>query len=142
MNKIYQYLYIGSYYDLNNKDKLLELGITNIINLTQTVNPYPELFNYYKIDINDSDENISKYFNKTNKFICNSFIKGNKVLVCCFEGISRSSTIILAFLIRKRRLSLENALIFIKTKRRIISPNSYFLEQLVKYDKFDYDFVK
>jgi len=43
-------------------------------------------------------------------------------------GISRSSTIVLAYLMKKRGLTYQYALDFILTKRDCVRPNSGFVE--------------
>ena len=57
-----------------------------------------------------------------------------KVLVHCREGISRSATILTAFLVIKRDYSLMDALKLLREKRAVF-PNCGFCDQLIKlYD--------
>ena len=55
---------------------------------------------------------------------------GKQVLVNCFAGISRSTTIVLAYLMYKNKWGIEDAISFVRTKRYFINPNYGFLCQL------------
>jgi len=55
---------------------------------------------------------------------------GKQVLVNCFAGISRSATIVIAYLMYKNKWGLEDAVSFVRSKRYFINPNYGFLYQL------------
>ena len=61
------------------------------------------------------DFDISQFFNKSNAFIEKNRKRGN-VLVHCIYGISRSSTIIIAYLMRFKN-SFDEAYKIIKQQR-------------------------
>ena len=52
-------------------------------------------------------------------------------MVNCWQGGSRSATVVLAYLLQHHDLDLEPALTLVKTKRDI-RPNNGFLRQLVQ----------
>lgn len=137
INEVVDNLFIGSYYDAIDILSLKVLGIKHIINLSQIPFSDKLYFDVYEINIPDSEDiNISKYFHKCNNFIVNALIKKEKILCYCFAGMSRSATIILAFLIKKRRMTFEDAYSFLLQKRSIISPNEGFIKQLKKYHMY------
>ncbi len=55
------------------------------------------------------------------------------IQVHCFMGISRSATIVCAYLIATMRLTPHEALAAVREKRGIVSPNMGFLRQLEEY---------
>lgn len=66
---------------------------------------------------------------------CNPFIKfglenNANVLVHCNAGVSRSSAIVIGFLILEMKLSFEEAFALVKKARNCIKPNSGFETQL------------
>jgi len=69
---------------------------------------------------------------------------GKQVLVNCFAGVSRSTTIVLAYLMYKNKWSVQEALSFVRSKRPIINPNYGFISQLYNLQstlhKLDEDF--
>ena len=82
-------------------------------------------------------------FNKTINFIHSAINENdgdndNVVFVHCFAGVSRSSTIIIAYLMKIKGMTFEQALQFTKDKRRIISPNPGFIKQLKLWKQNDF----
>lgn len=59
---------------------------------------------------------------------------GGKILVHCEAGISRSPTICMAYLMKTKKLCLEEAFDYIKQRRSLISPNFGFMGQLLQYE--------
>ena len=55
--------------------------------------------------------------------------EGYGVLVHCAQGVSRSASLILAFLMRKHNMSLKAAYQLLKQKRPVVKPNTNFLRQ-------------
>ena len=97
---------------------------------------FPDKFKYLTVNLLDSEnENIKKYFDQTGKFIDQAFKNKGKVLVHCHAGISRSSSICLAYIIKYRKISLDKALEIVKKKRDKINPNPGFMQQLREYQK-------
>jgi len=65
----------------------------------------------------------------------NSYLqRGEKVLVHCRMGISRSVSLLIAYLIKYHQLSTQQALKLIRTQRSIANPNPGFLRQLKWYE--------
>ncbi|KAJ3566843.1 hypothetical protein NP233_g6745 [Leucocoprinus birnbaumii] len=58
-----------------------------------------------------------------------------RVLVHCVEGISRSSSVVAAFLMAQYNWSPTEAVQYVKSKRRIAEPNFGFIQQLHEYAK-------
>jgi len=56
-----------------------------------------------------------------------------RILVHCGEGISRSVSVVAAFLIAQYQYSPSTAVEYIKSKRRVANPNPGFVQQLVEY---------
>lgn len=67
--------------------------------------------------------------------------QGN-VLVHCRMGISRSATLVIAYIMRKYKCGYEKAFNKVKDRRKIVNPNSGFVIQLKKYDKKIKELVK
>ncbi|KAH3744946.1 dual specificity protein phosphatase [Pelomyxa schiedti] len=85
-----------------------------------------------------SDErtsNISQHFPRAISFIDKIRNRGQSVLVHCVWGMSRSSTIVTAYLMYKLNLSLSAALQFVRDARPIAAPNDGFTTQLAEYGR-------
>jgi len=84
----------------------------------------------------DSDSSdISEFFDTTGRFIDEEINKGGRVLVHCAAGISRSSTLILAYLMKYRNFDLRTAFNRVKNARRVVRPNNGFFQKLIDYER-------
>ncbi len=54
-------------------------------------------------------------------------------------GMSRSCTIVLAYLMKHEGMTLAKALIHTKERRPVVSPNPGFMKQLIDYEKQIYN---
>ena len=103
--------FIGSRRDAANKELLLSLGMTHILNATKDCPFHHEdHFEYNRIPVEDTwNQNLPDHFDKAFEFIDHvKGIKDAKVMVHCTAGISRSSTITIAC-VTSRPVSLDSA---------------------------------
>jgi len=131
-NKLYQ----SDLHVANNYNKIKSLKIKGIISLgglyEQTDYKVHNNIKYFHIYIDDfPDEPIIEYFNEAIDFI--NSIDG-AVLIHCYAGISRSTTITAAYLMKSMKISSKEALNIIQKSRSFINPNSGFIKQLEKFD--------
>jgi len=57
-----------------------------------------------------------------------SNLKQTNVLVHCMAGVSRSATAVIAYLIKTYNWTLQKALIYCRTKRKVTNPNPGFIQ--------------
>ncbi len=62
-------------------------------------------------------------------------LSGRNVLVHCIAGVSRSATIVIAYLMKINQMNLQNAYDFVISRRSCIEPNIGFLKQLNMFEK-------
>jgi hypothetical protein len=97
------FLYHGDLGHASNIKLLNELGIRHIIDVCDCQLDKEILENFHVLWINLYDElkvDIRKHFDETNQFLYDCKQKNEKVLVHCQMGISRSSSIVLAYLMK------------------------------------------
>ena len=133
IDEITEKVYLGNEDAQRDKENLKKLGITHILVIGTFLDIFHPLDFVYKIlpVENSPSEDITKYFEETYDFI----EKNEKIFVHCQLGISRSASIVLAYLMRKNKMVYEEAFQFVKLKRSVINPNSGFINQL-KHFKF------
>ena len=134
MNQITENLYLGNFFSAKFADKLKELGIKKVLSIMGGFNPnYDESYKIIHKSFNVNDiinQNIIQYFGE-----CLNFIKGEeKILAHCAAGVSRSATIVIAYIMWDKKLSYEDALNFVESKRNV-NPNPGFVEQLKIFEK-------
>ena len=137
INMVCDGLYIGDAEAASELGMLEELKIQRIISLGNEKEgkkyKYFENIEYLKIVIDDNDnENIYKYFAICNKFISLGFDSAN-VLVHCHKGVSRSATIVIAYLMYTYKTDFYTAFQKLKSVRPIEKPNEGFMKQLQEY---------
>ena len=135
-------LYISSYKTASTVTDLKNLKITNIINcsgdLCENLSNDSSLLNieYLTLNIRDNvSENIECLF-----FLCINYIndvreKKGRVLIHCYKGVSRSVSIVIAYLIYLYKWSYDKAFDFVQSKRSIANPNIGFYLQLKTFYK-------
>ncbi|KAF5179779.1 Dual specificity phosphatase [Thalictrum thalictroides] len=135
-SQIEEGLFLGSLAAACDKDTLKSLNITHILTVAQSLKPaYPNDFICKKIEVADRPESdIAQHFDECFHFIDEAKKMGGAVLVHCFAGKSRSVTIIVAYLMRKCRMTLSQALVHVKSKRPQVVPNAGFLLQLQNFE--------
>lgn len=97
------FLYHGDLKHVTNGSMLEELNIQCIVNVSDCQLPQEIVNQRHTLWINVDDDtysDIAQYFEMTNAFLSSSKEKGKCVLVHCQMGLSRSSTIVLAYLIK------------------------------------------
>lgn len=127
-------LYLGSMAAVHESDAL---RINNITHLVQVLDapwhPFSEKagFNMYKIDIIDtSTADLKPHLEAVCNHIDNALKSGKSVLVHCQQGISRSASVVIAYLIRNRHMSYDTAFALVKGQRACIKPNPGFVAAL------------
>ena len=79
------------------------------------------------------NETFSSSFDRYTRMIAESLAGGRKVMVNCWQGASRSATIVLAYLVQYQDMPLEEAVKMVKRKRDI-RPNNVFLQDLIEFE--------
>ena len=134
--KIVDHLYLGNAYNASNFNQLDEFNITSVLNITNEIPNYFEEdinFDYLKISIDDTNnETIINHLDIALKFLNETKKEkpNQNVLVHCYMGSSRSASIILAYLIKYYRLTLDDALKLLKEKRPVVNINVDFWKDL------------
>ena len=77
---------------------------------------------------------IYSHFYNAVDFIDSALSKNGKVFVHCYAGISRSASIILAYLMAIKKYTLEDAHDLLLSKRKICDPNPGFMLQLTCFE--------
>ncbi|TWW81915.1 dual specificity protein phosphatase 13-like [Takifugu flavidus] len=142
VDEVWPKIYIGNAAVAHNKAALKKLGITHVLNAAHakrgsvgSQNFYGSSIVYCGIPADDSTHfDLDVYFQPAADFIHKALKSPDgRVLVHCIMGMSRSSTLVLAYLMIYRHLTLKRALKELIQKRAIY-PNRNFLALLLDLD--------
>ncbi|KAH9478381.1 Dual specificity protein phosphatase MPK-4 [Psilocybe cubensis] len=131
MDEIIPGLWIGDLASALDVEELKSHSIFSILSAMRGRVTIHETFIRHQIKLDDTeDEDILTHFLPSINFIQEELDKGRGVLVHCQAGISRSSTIVAAYLMYSQKIDPNAALALIKQKRPNVEPNQGFLYQL------------
>ena|SRR3990167_5110233 len=137
--EIRNFIFLGNAYDSENLEALNAHNITHILNVADDVdNSFPGVFSYCNLHVADlgTDAGISRVFAKATLFV-QSALKENpssKVLVHCAHGANRSATVVIALLMQLENLTLREAWIQVRRRRRFVSPLKDNQQELAKFE--------
>lgn len=141
MDNIMDFVFIGSWRDLEMPDKLQSAGITHVLSVAKecSVPGFSEAkldgFATKKIPLDDNQhENLQHYIDDACEFIERARNCGGKCLVHCRRGISRSPAIVVGYLMRHHGHRYDSAVKFVEQRRTCISINLAFREFLATYE--------
>ncbi|XP_036390959.1 dual specificity protein phosphatase 22-A [Megalops cyprinoides] len=134
MNKVVDGLYLGNVRDSENTEELSKNGITHILSVYHNAKPVLQDMTYLCIQAADSsNQNLLQHFKECIGFIHESRLKGGACLVHCLAGVSRSTTLVVAYLMTVTNYSWEECLSAVKAVRYFVSPNFGFQQQLQEF---------
>ncbi|KAA0187393.1 putative map kinase phosphatase [Fasciolopsis buskii] len=136
--RINSHLYLSSLNALT-PDRLRQHGITLLI--SAMIDPVPtqlrnSVSSSMHVPVEDMEgANLRSHFDRVADRIAAEHRRGGRALVHCMAGVSRSSSLILAYLIRHANMSLAEAYQHVRGIRPCIQPNPGFWRQLLDYEE-------
>ncbi|CAL1586741.1 unnamed protein product [Knipowitschia caucasica] len=132
-------LYLGNEQDAQDLRLLQRLRVGFILNVTTHLPLFhydSGIFVYKRLPATDSNkQNLRQYFEEAFEFIEEAQQSGTGLLIHCQAGVSRSATIVIAYLMKHTWMTMADAYKYVKTRRPIISPNLNFMGQLLEFEE-------
>ncbi|CAH8671917.1 unnamed protein product [Schistosoma rodhaini] len=120
-------------------DRLRQHGITLLVSAmidSPPVHIRNAVMNTVHVPVEDIESaNLRAHFDRVSDRIAAENRRGGKTLIHCMAGVSRSSTLILAYLMRHTNMSLADAYQHVRSIRPCIQPNPGFWRQLLEYEE-------
>ncbi|XP_060110282.1 dual specificity protein phosphatase 22-A-like [Heteronotia binoei] len=136
MSKIVEGLYLGNIRDSEDRESLGKHRITHILSVHNSAKAQLEDMTYLCISASDSSsQNLLQHFKESIRFVHECRLHGGRCLIHCLAGVSRSTTLVIAYLMTVTDFGWEECLAAIKTVRSYASPNFGFQQQLQEYEK-------
>lgn len=134
MSKILPGLYLGNFIDAKDLEQLSRNKITHIVSIHESPQPLLQDITYLRIPLPDTPEaSIKKHFKECISFIHQCRLQGGNCLVHCLAGISRSTTIVVAYVMAVTEMSSQEVLEAIRSVRPVANPNPGFKQQLEEF---------
>jgi len=143
MSKITDNIWVGNYNDSCNDEFLKKYKITHILCCAKEItklsdNLVTEDYTYYRLPIVEEPVGKRKFnawFRKGAAKINEWVSKGHNVLVHCAQGISRSVSTVITYLILYKGFSYDKAYGIVQKHRVKMNPYSEFIPVLKGYEK-------
>mmetsp|Transcript_1010 Transcript_1010/g.1287 ORF Transcript_1010/g.1287 Transcript_1010/m.1287 type:complete len:445 (-) Transcript_1010:182-1516(-) len=143
-SKILDFLYLGSKNTAKSKGLLKSLNIKYILNVTppRSVDPNAGCPNFFEKNREFTYKRVAIFDNRGESVLahlpgCIAFMDQGKhygnVLVHCNKGVSRSTSMVLGYLMKRQGMSYDEALAYVKARRPEVQPNDAFEAQLRQY---------
>lgn len=131
-------LFLGGDLVAKNREQLREHGITHVVNCVGFL--YGEYFKdeltYKTVYLQDTpSEDILCVLHDVLEFIDKARSENGRVLVHCSQGVSRSVSMVIAYLMWKSDQPFDEAFQQVKAVRAVASPNIGFTVQLMNWHK-------
>lgn len=130
-------VFIGGFLAAANPEFVRAAGIKHIVKLFEDDTSYPGGYHrhpgvrYLVVRAHDRpDYDIREDAVRCLRFIREALRLGEKVLVHCHAGVSRSATVVLLHLMVHRGYDLDSALVWLKSIRPVVAPNVGFMHHL------------
>eukprot|EP00732_Lithocolla_globosa_P007153 Lithocolla_globosa_v1_NODE_8828_length_778_cov_14.102351.p1 type:complete len:207 gc:universal NODE_8828_length_778_cov_14.102351:59-679(+) len=146
-NEVYPGIYLGGFQSAMNRKFLKTEGITAILTAACGLEAFypnfgkviPEIRkdlgqeNSLQLELLDSEiQDLTDSIPPSVAFIEGVLSRNGKVLVHCAQGKSRSTSMIIAFLVQKKNMTYDESLTLIHKTRPTAQPNPSFEKQLRK----------
>ncbi|XP_073299832.1 protein-tyrosine-phosphatase MKP1-like [Primulina huaijiensis] len=137
-SRILDHIYLGSDVVAKNREILRQNWITHVLNCVGFV--CPEYFKnelvYKTLWLHDCpSEDITSILYDVFDYFEDVREQGKRVLVHCCQGVSRSNSLVIAYLMWKEGLSFDDAFQHVKAARGVTNPNVGFACQLLQCQK-------
>ena len=140
-------LFVSDLYTATSPAVLSRLGVTHVLSVLRTPGlTFPQPLQHLTIPIDDtSDAFLLDHLDDAVRWIRDALGpnqedgaeggQGGHVLVHCVWGMSRSASVVVAFLIAARGMPLYAALRILRARRPVARPNEGFMAQLQAFER-------
>ncbi|PSS31082.1 hypothetical protein PHLCEN_2v2414 [Hermanssonia centrifuga] len=131
-------LYVSDLSAAESPSVLAEYGITHIVSAMRGTVAVPASASHIcrlQVPLTDSPfDELARYLPQTTAFIAEALQNPRAcVLVHCVQGVSRSASIVCAYLVQAYGYSPAQAVQYVKSRRPYAEPNPGFITQLGEY---------
>lgn len=142
ISHIYKGIYISGSRAVREQDAVRDLGIRAVLrvdSLNRLEGQWDQSFTLLDMPFHDGFAIEPALITRATRFIHEQLQADKKVLVHCHMGVSRSVTLVLAYLIEYEKMTLPQAYRTILAGRSIAYPHSALLGSLVEHYGLPYD---
>lgn len=136
-----QRLAVGNMDSVYDGPQLVAHGIKALVSVRESLTRSPEYYRRWGIQVlhipvpDATTTNLGRYFPLVFAFVDRFVSRGQAVIINCYAGISRSTTLATSYVMRKYRLTAREAMALVQRARPCFNPNPGFVRQLQQYER-------
>ncbi|ORE05904.1 DSPc-domain-containing protein [Rhizopus microsporus var. microsporus] len=134
--EIMPHLYLGSEQNTLNMDQLRDTSTIHTNYSSDSLLHHPSDIIYHKLNWEHNQDNLVLELEKAIDIIDRSRSVNQNILVHCQCGVSRSATVIIAYIIKTLKLPMQDAYNHVKNLSPAVNPNLSLLFQLREFEQF------
>jgi dual specificity phosphatase 12 len=136
-NLIIDRLWLGNLQAAMDGDFLHEKGITVVFNCTKTAGFHHSVKRQYRVPVDDNLEedeirNMELWSFEIVTKLMREYSAGRTVLVHCHAGVQRSAAVVTMFLMAVQRITPDEAMAFLRTKRPVVFHGGVNFEKAIR----------
>lgn len=137
MKELWPNLWLGPVASASDLSLLHSCGITHILIAANEQQPqFPTHFTYQSFPLEDTTaQKLGPYLVPACQYIDKALAEGGTVLVHCRAGVSRSASIVVAYVMKAGQMSLKETITMMQGKGACIGPNPSFLNELKQWER-------
>lgn len=127
-----EFLFLGSQ-DSVDLVNIADLGISHVLSVgieMPNIGSHTGVTNLFITCLDLPETDLLLILDKCNEFLVSAKERGGRVLVHCNAGVSRSTSVVIGYLMLVNGMSFSDAYCLVKLKRSCCRPNDGFLKQL------------
>lgn len=133
-------LYYGNSKPAKNEEVLTQMGVKSIVDLIKYESKDKEIkhsdsFNVFHLEVEDLPTNTIAWCEEPSKFIDEQLSLNNIVYVHCAQGVSRSSALVIYYLMTRNKQGLKLTFNFIRSIRPVSCPSYGFMKGLSELEQ-------
>lgn len=139
-DQIIPHLYLGGVAAVADPESMVQQGIRAVCICCREFEfpsvEFCQQIEYHRVDVEDiSREPIELFIPEATEFIHSWVSREQAVLVHCRAGVSRSASVVIAYLMTYHNFSLHDAFFLVRSHRAVVTPNLGFMEKLGEYEE-------
>ncbi len=138
MSQITDSIWLGSYMSIGDPENPVDIIVSA---LTQgevdsyRVKNHVGNTEWHHFPMDDAaTQDISQFFLPVCQILDKATQEGKRVLVHCAAGVSRSPTLVIAYMMWSQKMTRKEAFEYVSSRRPVIQPNDNFMDQLAEFE--------
>ncbi len=138
MSRIDETIWLGPYMAVGDEENPVDIVITALTEgevASYKVKDHVGSAEWHHFPMDDAaTQDISQFFLPICQILDRAKQEGKQVLVHCAAGVSRSPTLVIAYIMWSQKKTRKEAYEYVSVKRPIIDPNDNFMDQLAEFE--------